>query len=270
LGLAAPDSRLLTSRDELLDAFRGNPDRVFKPVYSRWATNIVVKPRNVAELEKVEPSSRQPWLAQDFLPGRPFATFSLAHSGRLTAHATYASDMSTGYGPTHCYRPVRHPEIFAWVSKLVEAMNYTGQIGVDFIEDAEGRACATECNPRSTGAMYLMSDDPRFAEAILNPDAELIEPRSNQSRVARVGMCGCLFRHSSSFPGYRAWAKMFFTGKAIRIFQANDPLPAFAFPYTLGKFLWRCVKEKQDAKVLATLERAWSNEPALELQVTEK
>ena len=68
---------------------------------------------------------------------------------------------------------------------LVKSLNFTGQLGIDFIEDANGEIAAIECNPRLTGGVYLIKDSPRFADAYLNPAAELLTAARDRSYAFR-------------------------------------------------------------------------------------
>ena len=148
---------------------------VYKPIYSRFAAQTVVRPQGIEALDGIEPTATRPWIAQEYLPGRPFATFSIAHQGRIAAHATYATDFCHNFGPTVVYRRAEQPAVLQWVRTFIDAVKYTGQVGFDFIEDASGRIAAIECNPRLTGGMYLLKDDPRFAAAYLDPTTGPIE-----------------------------------------------------------------------------------------------
>jgi predicted ATP-grasp superfamily ATP-dependent carboligase len=90
LGLPVPQTTRIASRDELVRVFaQREPSRtVYKPVYSRFAAQTVVRPQGIEVLDGIEPTATRPWIAQEYLPGRPFATFSIAHQGRIAAHAT--------------------------------------------------------------------------------------------------------------------------------------------------------------------------------------
>jgi hypothetical protein len=61
LGLRVPETALLTSRDDLLHEFsRGGRDKAFKPVYSRFATQTLVRPPRLDLLDNIEPTPRRP------------------------------------------------------------------------------------------------------------------------------------------------------------------------------------------------------------------
>jgi hypothetical protein len=263
LGLAVPDTQLLNSRAELLLAFanRDGRDLVFKPVYSRFATFTLIRPQSEAELKAADPTPQRPWVAQEFLTGRPLSTFTVAHQGRITAHAAYAAEFSLGMGPTLAYRPLEHPAAFQWVSELIEKFGFTGQMGVDFIEQPSGEIAAIECNPRLTGGAYLLKDDPKFVAAYLNPSTQLIVPDPHRAYVFRLAMSFNLLKHSAHFPGVKEWAKVFFFGRSTNEWMWSDPLPTFMNPLLAYFFVNRCIIERKTGQELVTADFAWSDEP---------
>jgi hypothetical protein len=262
LGLSVPATEVLSSRDDLTRVYsEGNAgNTVFKPVYSRFATQTVVRPKSLESLRKIEPTPQRPWLAQEFLPGRPFATFSIAHRGRLTAHATYAADFCMNFGPTCVYRRADREAILDWVRSFVQATEYTGQIGLDFIEDSDGNIAAIECNPRLTGGMYLLKDDPRFPAAYLDPQTGPIEATSERSYAFRMGLLIALSHHTDSFPGYKEWCRHFLFARSANQFVWSDPWPRLMGPILTAAFIGRCFRERQDGRLLATRDIEWSEE----------
>ena len=262
LGLSVPDSVLLTSRKDVEREFpRGGRNRVFKPVYSRFAAQTVVRPASLEALDLVEPTSQKPWLSQAFLPGRPYATFSIAHRGRLTAHVTYATDFWHDLGPTVVYRRADHPAIHAWVKKLIEGLQFTGQIGLDFIEDENGQIAGIECNPRLTGGFYLLKDNPRAAAAYFEPTMEPIEAARDRSYAFRYWLFFTLFRHTKSFPGFREWCRHLFFARSTNALSWSDPMPRLMGPILAGEFLLRCRREGKSVREMVTHDFEWSEEP---------
>jgi len=265
MGLPVPETALLTSREDLLRAFEEGDvcEKVFKPVYSRFASQTVVRPSRIEALDGIEPTPRKPWIAQEYLPGRPFATFSIAHRGRITAHATYATDFCYGLGPTIVYRRVEQPAIFAWIESFIESVNYTGQVGFDFIEDANGGVAAIECNPRLTGGIYLLKDDPQFAAAYFDPAVGPIEATPFRSYTFRFWLLFTLFRHTKCFPGFREWCRHFFLGRSTHEFLWSDPMPRVMVPVVTTGYLILCLMEGHSARSLVTRDFEWSEERSL-------
>lgn len=264
IGLSVPETQLLVSRDEALAAFSGvfGSDSVFKAVYSRWAMSTILRPQTLHALESVEPSASRPWVAQKYLPGRPIATFSLAHNGRLTGHTAYACGLSVGCGPTLASRPLDQPAAFEWVRTFVDATKYTGQIGIDFIEDDAGNVSAIECNPRITGGVFALKDDPDFVRAYLDPETPRVGPTPDRAvYTSRLAMLLVLLRRSEAFPGMREWTRIMLRGRAANEFHFRDPLPSLVSPCLTFAFLDRCRRENADGRALLSADNEWSGEP---------
>jgi predicted ATP-grasp superfamily ATP-dependent carboligase len=262
IGLSVPDTVLLTSRDDLVREYaRDGKNRVFKPIYSRFAAHTVARPQNLEAIENAEPTERRPWVSQAFLSGRLYATFSIAHEGRLTAHVTYATDFSHDLGPTVVYRRADRPAIVEWVRRLVAATKFTGQIGVDFIEDAAGNPAAIECNPRLTGGFYLLKDNLKAAAAYLEPGLEPIEAAPDRSYAFRFWLFVTLFRHTNAFPGFREWVRLIASSRSTNAFTLSDPLPRLLGPALFGDFLLRCYREGKSVREMVTCDFEWSEDP---------
>ena len=84
LRLSAPSTTRIASRDELLKAFaEREPSRtVFKPVYSRFAAQTIVRPRGIEALDGMDLSTRVMWVTGE-LSARSMATTRLAEAWNL-------------------------------------------------------------------------------------------------------------------------------------------------------------------------------------------
>ena len=262
LGLTVPATELLASRDALIHSFTAHDgsNKVFKPVCSRFATQTLIRPKSLAAFDKIIPTAQKPWIAQDFLPGRPYSTFSVAHRGQITAHATYAPDFCLRLGPTSVYQHVAQPAVFKWVQSFIAATRYTGQIGIDFMETAGGEISAIECNPRLTGGLYLLKDDPALAAAYLDPNQPIIQASTRRSYAFRAGLFLTLFRHTRDFPGYKTWCHQYFSARSVNEFLLSDPKPRLMAPFLDCAFLARCLRERQNPQHLLTNDMDWNEQ----------
>ena len=71
LGLRAPETVLLTSREELVTEFTRDPQRAFKPVYSRFAAYARVKPASLEAFDGIEPTQHALGLHRPFCRAVP-------------------------------------------------------------------------------------------------------------------------------------------------------------------------------------------------------
>ena len=84
--VAAPPTRVLHDPAALQALAAEHDTLVFKPAYSRFASQTLIRP-SPAQLAKVRPSSDAPWVAQRFVPGQEYCSFSVLVDGQLRAHS---------------------------------------------------------------------------------------------------------------------------------------------------------------------------------------
>jgi hypothetical protein len=200
-GLPVPETELVPT-EGLLQTIPNPEDRVFKPVYSRFATSILIRPRG-EDLHRIRPTPEQPWVAQEFLAGQQHCTYSVAHAGRLACHSAYTPILTAGVGPAIAFAPVRHQGMYEWVEQFVAAEQFTGQIGFDFIETSNG-VMAIECNPRTTNGVYLFRGTPGFDRVFLDPDLPPLTPRSD-TPVASLGEMVYHMRRLKTRSDWKRW-----------------------------------------------------------------
>ncbi len=180
LGLLVPDSHCITDVHEVLDfdfASRSQ-DYILKsiPYDSVRRLDLTKLPGDdrakTAEFVRSLPiSASQPWIMQAFIPGQEYCTHSTVRDGELRLHCCCKSSAFQVN-----YEMVDHPEITAWVSGFVKGLNLTGQVSFDFMQAADGRIYAIECNPRTHSAITMFYNHPGVAEAYLEPGTTMIQP----------------------------------------------------------------------------------------------
>ena len=108
-------------------------------------------------------SASNPWILQEFIPGKEFCTHGTFKHGELRVHACCESSAFQIN-----YKNVDKPAIEAWVQRFGAELALTGQASFDFIEaDDDGRIYAIECNPRTHSAITMFYDHPDLADAYL-------------------------------------------------------------------------------------------------------
>jgi hypothetical protein len=117
---------------------------------------------NAALAQWLPISEDDPWILQEFIAGREYCTHGAAASGRLQVYACCESSPSQ----LNCAM-VDKPEIRSWVEQFVGALGVTGQFSFDFIQAADGKVFAIECNPRTHSAITLFHNHPQLASAYL-------------------------------------------------------------------------------------------------------
>ncbi len=116
-------------------------------------------------------SESNPWILQEFIPGREYCTHGTVRNGKLTV---YGCCESSAFQVN--YAMVDKPEIRSWVEHFVNSLGATGQMSFDFIEGPDGHVYAIECNPRTHSAITMFYDHEELAAAYLQDDHPVITP----------------------------------------------------------------------------------------------
>lgn len=166
LGLAVPRTRLLTSPADLAALRAEAGDLVFKPVWSRFAAQVLIRPEARA-LDRIIPSKAAPWVAQDHLAGQEISTYAVAVDGRLVALSAYRGIYRAGKGAAVAFAPLVDDAVSRFVARFVEGTGWTGQISFDLMRLPDGRVLPLECNPRATSGLHFFRNPGRFSAALL-------------------------------------------------------------------------------------------------------
>jgi hypothetical protein len=231
-GLQIPETILIRNRDDLLHAYAQWRSLVLKPVYSRFASRTLIQPLLRDVLPRLTYGDQ--WVAQEFIAGQQFCTYSVCQNGRITAHAAYPAIFKAGQGATIAFKHVEHPAIFKWVQKFVEEYNVTGQMSFDFIQSDKGEVYALECNPRATSGVHLLASHPQFVdtffdtstrfESITNPEMNCLTPLENNSKMLASAMLVYGLPEAFRKGKLKQWVSTFLTSDDV-ILDTKDPLP---------------------------------------------
>lgn len=257
IGLPVPDTRLLQSAADLRAALADGEPLVLKPAYSRFAARTLIPPHRADALARVRPTPAEPWVAQAFVRGRQVCTYSLAHQGRVVAHAAYPSEFTAGQGATVLFRQLEHPAARAWVEAFVAREGYTGQIAFDFIETEAGELYALECNPRATSGVHLLAGHPAFAAAFFTPPAAPLAPPPGRPAMLAAAMWLYALPAARSWPRLRQWAAALRAARDV-IFDPRDPLPALLQGVGVVHFLAWGQRYRISALEASTFDIEWN------------
>ncbi len=166
-GLSVPRTKLLQSAADL-NAIEGDrADLVFKPVWSRFASQVKISPSR-KDLQTISPSMETPWVAQEYIRGQEQSVYAIARNGTLIAHAIYRSLYRAGKGAGVCFAPVQDAATTDWVTRFVQVSEWDGQISFDMIRRPDGDVVAIECNPRATSGLHFFQNPDGFRKGIWN------------------------------------------------------------------------------------------------------
>lgn len=165
LGLGAPETRLLQSPEDIAALVDQAGNLVFKPVWSRFATQTVIRPSKT-DLAQVRPNTTVPWVAQDYVEGSEICVYAIAHAGIVKALSAYRGIVRAGLGASVCFAPVQDAAVNAFVTAFTHGTGWTGQIAFDLIRQHDGQVLPIECNPRATSGLHFFRDHQSFVRAI--------------------------------------------------------------------------------------------------------
>ncbi|MBW4083128.1 ATP-grasp domain-containing protein [Paenibacillus sp. S150] len=242
LGFIVPKTLQLSSlaewRSHKEEAERIGEAWVYKPAFSRFASKVILPgntasgPEGMAGPRSLPApggiSSAAPWVAQQYIKGEAICTYSVVHQGAVAAHAAYMSVYRNGRaGASVYFEHLEHPGVFGWVQRFARATGFSGQIGFDFIEAADGTLYPIECNPRATSGIHLFAPEDGLVQALLSPgqlmqSGSVRTPRSGKKSMLALPMLACGLRPGPG--GLRKWSKAF-RGAEDVIFRKNDRQP---------------------------------------------
>lgn len=252
-GISTPKTHLIRSVTEK-KAFE--PQRhhlVFKPEYSRFASDVLICP-SVPAFDAFTPTPERPWVVQDYIPGKEFCSYSIAVYGCVTAHACYHPLYRAGKGSGMYFQPVDHPSILEFVRTFVAKTMWTGQVAFDFIETPEGAVFMLECNPRATSGIHLVPEQQR-GNALFNPSDFLNTP-CRDPKMSAVAMM---------LYGGKYWKKplTFFkdmTSATDIIWDTQDKGPFWQQFMALGEIISISFKTGQSLIRIATQDGEWNGQ----------
>lgn len=264
IGLTAPQTWLIESQQELTNLLNlPTPKKlVLKPVYSRFASYVQILSKPLNTIPKIQINPQKTWVAQEFIEGTHYCSYSIAHEGKLTAHAVYPTIFTAGLGSCIYFEAVNHEQIIEWVKKFVEAENFTGQIAFDFIEASDGNIYPLECNPRAISAIHLFQPADKLETAFFNQTTYIIQPEVKQS--AMIAMAMLIYGLPSAILSNRLfdWLKMFTQTRDV-IFSLSDPLPFFYLNVMLWQTLKMSIKTKLSLQQVSTQDIEWDGEKVI-------
>lgn len=234
LPIYTPQTHLLSSKT--LEYWQLNPHSwVFKPVYSRFGEQVLIN-ATTKQITKVYDQADH-WLAQEFISGAQYCSYSVCQNGQLTSHISYLIPITKGFGTGICFESEEVPEIDTFVINLAAKYRFTGQIAFDYVY-REGKFYVLECNPRSTSGAHLLVDNPDFVNSLLGNVKTTVTIQTKEFKqielaMLTLGIAQCLSGRTS----WQKWWQLFSSAQGC-VWSSKDPLPFLAqFPVMLFYFL---------------------------------
>uniref|UniRef100_A0ACD5GVY9 ATP-grasp domain-containing protein n=1 Tax=Desertifilum tharense IPPAS B-1220 TaxID=1781255 RepID=A0ACD5GVY9_9CYAN len=224
LGLPTPKTWFLQTPEDLKEILERPV--ILKPVYSRFASNVHLLTQPISTIPNLDLHPQKNWVAQEFITGKQYCTYSIAHQGQLTAHAAYPVEYTAKKGSCIYFKSIEHPQLLAWVKTFVQAEQFTGQIAFDFIQAEDGTVYPLECNPRAISAIHLFQSSDKLEQAFLNSKNPLVQPQPQKSSMLAMAMILYGLLPAIAANQFQDWFRKFTTSQDV-ILQLSDPMPFF-------------------------------------------
>ncbi|OGN62545.1 MAG: hypothetical protein A3F09_05720 [Chlamydiae bacterium RIFCSPHIGHO2_12_FULL_49_11] len=242
-----------------------------KACYSR-ASQAVYKIASSDQIPShIKIDAAHTWIAQEWIEGINYCTYSIAREGKLLAHSTYPVEYSIGkfINPKDAsvppgsactnFRHIVHPAIEAWVKNIVEKLNYTGQIAFDLVVKADGVVYAVECNPRMTSGIVLVSEKKGILNAFTEKEAPLITPDLATRKKFAPAMLLFGWRAALEMGKFFSFLGIWFSYRDI-VFHWKDLGPFFTQPLIWAHYIFTSRRRKITLVTFALEDQSWNGE----------
>ena len=246
--IGVPFSRLATC---VADLPEDASEYVFKREFSRFGSFT-----HVGSCSGLQPSLEQRWVVQKRLRGTEISSYAVALRGELTAWSLYRPVHRIGSASSVYFRHHEDERALQFTRAVVSKLGYTGQIGFDFMDTAEG-LFVLECNPRATSGIHLLGRG--LAAAFTDPGPLGAAGGNPGTWIAGSGE-RMLAAAMPLAPKSSAWLRDFRTGRDV-LWRKDDPWPAFALVPHLAETLWRSVRDGCSLKDASTADIEWDGPP---------
>lgn len=249
-----PKSKILHNTQEIKNV--PNDKYLLKKIYNHAAQDIIYINSSL-DRKKMIYCEKNPWLMQELIHGKKFCTYSVCHSGILNACSIYPVQYSIDNSSCVYYESIEHDGILKWIKEFVHKINYTGQIGFDFIETNENKLYAIECNPRPTAGIHLFDVKDGIDQAIFNQNSKLITPKSGIKKMIGLGMLLYGWRTSKKMVPNKSFLKTVLISSDI-VYKKNDIKPFIAQFILCTFYLLKAKKEKMKLTAFFYYDLVWT------------
>ncbi|KAJ3045770.1 hypothetical protein HDV00_007896 [Rhizophlyctis rosea] len=258
-GLDCPETWLVATPSDI-DNLDLSQELAFKPCFGRAKSNLhhhkPGQPIPESLTNGIAPATK--YVAQLWHTGKQYCTYAVAWKGTLLCFGVYPVIHTMDGSSCVYFESIRHEKILAYSRTLVEKLNYTGQMALDFIE-TDDRVMAIECNPRATSGIHLFSSSKpsSLAKAFTDPESLISNPqRTTQLPILphqptkRQLVPGMLMNKSAkknvnwhSFVGHM---KHLTTTRDV-LYSRKDLAPSFMQPFLVMSYYEICRERKIDS-----------------------
>lgn len=202
-GANVPESALVGSIDEARQ-WAGAKPIVLKPEFSRFGVHVRLYRDGIVQ-DAPELGALGKWVAQRYVPGTEYCSYSVADRGRLVAHSLYRPTWRMQTSSSYYFEPARIDAVREFVARFAHKLDFTGQLSFDWIQRADGELSVLECNPRATSGCHLFSLDDPLPAALDGMIDSCVEPVSPSPKMIGAVMAGAGLMDAAKRKDLRGW-----------------------------------------------------------------
>lgn len=256
-GIGAIKTFLIEDQNASLPVLQVQKTYVAKPAFSRFGDKAILdlKPDEVkAHLS----ADLFPWVVQEQIKGEEFCSYALCRNGSVISQSCYQPYFRAGQGSSVYFKAVTKSEIFRQVETFVAELNYTGQIGFDFIEQPDGQTFVLECNPRGTSGVHLLWDPDWGAVFSDKSSSPSSKPAPLRSKMIALAMLIYGLRAPNKH-GFKEFIRSCRDADDV-IYSHQDWMPSIAQTLSLLEIFWRTWKSGKTLKDASTQDIEWDGQ----------
>ncbi|RPB03573.1 hypothetical protein L873DRAFT_1669789 [Choiromyces venosus 120613-1] len=252
-GCDAPRAWLCRNMDDVRALPHGEMELALKPVYGRAATNVYHLKPNTPLPEKVGVNSENEYIAQEWITGNRYCSYSVLRDGKVFAFAVYPVVDTIDESSCVYFQSIEHAGIRAYVERIADALpGVNGQIAFDFIE-TDNRLVAIECNPRATSGIHLWSGTPDLAYSFTQSSPAVAKPGARRQIIPGMLM----WSKKNTGPGeYLKHMKRLMGTKDV-MFSKRDLLPSLMQPFLLTSYYEICREREMNISTMFQWDLVW-------------
>jgi len=278
-GLDCPHSLLCKSYEDLENLDRSR-EWALKPVFGRASSNVfhlkAGEPLPQAGVNGVDISDDNHYLAQEWLKGERYCSYSVLQDGEVVAHGAYPVKDTIDGSSCVYFESVEHSGIFDYVKRVAAALpGVSGQLAFDFVEttatgETPSRLAAIECNPRATAGIHLWSGTADLALALTCRSSMTTPHRCSPGvhTMARPGKKrqvapGMLMwkpikgeSHKLAIKEYLAHMKRLLGSRDV-VFSIRDIMPTLMQPFLLTSYYEICREQNLKLPTMFQHDLVW-------------
>jgi hypothetical protein len=232
---------------------------VLKPEFSRFGVHTRIYPNGIPN-HAPQLDKSMIWVAQAYQEGTELCSYSIAHQGKIFAHALYEGIYRLKKSASYYYQPKESLEIYNIVKSIVEILNFSGQIAFDWIINPSTQQIKVlECNPRATSGIHLFDITENIPDAFLGKSTDCIFQNHSLAKTVVPMMLGDAMIHAIKERKFIQWYKNFRQSNDV-ITQKGDIKPLFGGLCDLTSYAFSAKKIGCTVREFTTRDIEWDGD----------